>query len=104
MLQIVARTMARSARPFDVVGRWGGEEFVAVAAHVDREQLETLADRFRALVRESRLWVGDCEVGGTLSVGAAAARPGETALGLVARADRLMYEAKWAGGDRVRVG
>ena len=48
-----ANTLRGAARTFDLVGRWGGEEFVAILANTDDEKLLAIAERFRALVEAS---------------------------------------------------
>jgi diguanylate cyclase (GGDEF)-like protein len=44
VLKMVARTLAHATRSFDTVGRWGGEEFLAVLAAVDMEKLRIIGD------------------------------------------------------------
>lgn len=101
VLKMVSRTLVHSTRPFDLVGRWGGEEFVGIATNVDFAQLERVANRFRVLVQQSSLNVGDFEIRVTISVGATLAEPGDTGETLVKRADLLMYRSKAAGRNRV---
>ena len=100
VLKMVARTITHSARSFDVVGRWGGEEFLAVIANVERDELMRTANRFRSLVEQSRLPGADA-VSVTISIGAALARDGEPVAELLKRADRLLYQSKAAGKNRV---
>ncbi|MEW6337650.1 MAG: diguanylate cyclase [Acidobacteriota bacterium] len=101
-LRVVARTLASNARSFDLVGRWGGEEFVAILVNVDRERLAALAERTRLLVEGSSVAVQSGEtLQVTVSIGAAPARPDDTAESLIARADALMYASKSAGRNRV---
>jgi diguanylate cyclase (GGDEF)-like protein/PAS domain S-box-containing protein len=47
VLAAVAGTLSSNCRSTDLVGRWGGEEFLAVVTHVDAESLEKLAEKFR---------------------------------------------------------
>jgi diguanylate cyclase (GGDEF)-like protein len=101
VLRMVARTAANSLRPFDVLSRWGGDEFVAVIARVDPLQLTRVAEKVRALIAVSRLDLPDKRLEVTVSIGAAVGRANDTPSTLVARADRLMYASKQAGGDRV---
>ncbi len=100
VLKMVARTISHAARSFDVVGRWGGEEFLGIIANVNDEELVRTARRFRALVQLSRL-PGRHSIGVTVSVGAAIARPGESLADLLQRVDRHLYESKAAGKNRV---
>jgi diguanylate cyclase (GGDEF)-like protein/PAS domain S-box-containing protein len=104
LLQAVSGTLVANSRPFDVVGRWGGEEFVSIATHVDARQLRRIAERYRALVARSTIVVQGAVLGVTLSVGATLARPGDTMDAIVARADSLMYRCKARGRNRVAVG
>jgi diguanylate cyclase (GGDEF)-like protein len=98
---MVARTLAGSLRNFDAIGRWGGEEFVALVFHVDGARLQRVAERSRALVAGSSLAVDEERLMLTVSIGGALLRPGETAEELLQRADRNMYRSKEAGRNRV---
>src|SRR5512137_669126 len=100
VLRMVAKTLMNSARSFDVVARWGGDEFIVVIANVDREQLITAANRFRSLVEQSGRDAGPV-LQVTISVGATLARSDDTEATLLERADRLMYQSKSAGRNRV---
>lgn len=103
-LKMVANTLANSARSFDLVGRWGGEEFVAVLANISsRDQLVMIADRFRRLVEQSSFRLGDQRIRVTVSVGAAISRLDDTVESIVHRADGLMYQSKKTGRNYVSV-
>ncbi|MBI4917163.1 MAG: sensor domain-containing diguanylate cyclase [Acidobacteria bacterium] len=103
-LSIVANTLKAAARSFDLVGRWGGEEFVAVLVNVGDRKLDAIAERFLTLVGSSRLPIDGTHTRVTVSIGATLADPRDTVQELVARADALMYESKQAGRNRVTVG
>jgi diguanylate cyclase (GGDEF)-like protein/PAS domain S-box-containing protein len=100
VLKMVAKTIVNSTRSFDVVGRWGGEEFLAIIANVSGEELIRTANRFRLLVEKSRL-PGEHSIHVTVSLGAAIARPGETTQELIKRVDEYMYRSKAEGKNRV---
>jgi diguanylate cyclase (GGDEF)-like protein/PAS domain S-box-containing protein len=104
VLKMVGRTLQNSIRSFDVMGRWGGEEFLAVIAYVSWDHLSSIADKLRSLVEKSSFTEGKDTIRVTVSVGATLARPDDTAETLVKRADRLMYRSKTAGRNRVTVG
>lgn len=101
VLQMVANTLRHNIRSFDWLGRWGGEEFVIVLLNVDEDQVESIANKLRALVASSNLPAeqGDMQV--TVSVGATLIRPDDTLETLVQRADNLMYQSKKSGKNRV---
>ncbi len=101
VLKIVGRTLSGNARPFDIFGRWGGEEFVAIIENVTYKDLPMIANRFRLLVENSSLSVGDEKIRVTVSVGATAARLDDTVETLLRRADQLMYRSKKAGKNRL---
>ncbi|MBI5511353.1 MAG: GGDEF domain-containing protein [Deltaproteobacteria bacterium] len=101
MLQMVARTLAATSRAFDLVGRFGGEEFVAIVANVDKVELLRIAERYRNLVQQSRLGHPDGARQVTISVGATLATMNDTMETLLCRADQLMYESKQRGRNRV---
>lgn len=103
-LSVVAKTLRAAARSFDLVGRWGGEEFVAVLVNVDGRRLAAIAGRFHTLVASSRLSIDGGHTTVTVSVGATLADPRDTAEELVGRADGLMYRSKEAGRNRVTSG
>ena len=103
ILKLVARTLHANCRGFDIVARWGGEEFGAIISHVDARQLALVAEKFRAMVAASGLRMPGQALGVTISVGAAAAQAGDTAETLVKRADQALYEAKRQGRNRVCV-
>jgi diguanylate cyclase (GGDEF)-like protein/PAS domain S-box-containing protein len=103
VLRAVAQTLVESVRPLDVVGRWGGDEFVVVAAPISHRGLVTVGHRLRKLVAGAELRVNGSVVPVTVSVGATLARATDGPHDLIDRADALMYESKRAGRNRVTV-
>lgn len=103
VLKMVAETLANNVRPFDVVGRWGGEEFVAIIANVDEERLSAVAGKLRMLVEKSGVVVGGQIMGVTISIGATMSVPGDSPESVIKRADELLYESKARGRNRVTI-
>lgn len=103
VLRTVARTLLLGSRPFDVKGRWGGDEFIAIVANVESVGLAQAAERFRSLIEASSVQYGKHELRTTASVGATLAIPGEDARSLVRRADRELYLSKSQGKNRSSV-
>jgi len=101
VLKMVGSTLVRTARLFDVVGRWGGEEFVDVVSAVTPDGLASAAQRVRRLISKSWLTCDGARVSVNVSIGATMARKGDTAESLVNRSDRLMYLSKREGRNRV---
>jgi diguanylate cyclase (GGDEF)-like protein/PAS domain S-box-containing protein len=104
-LQEMARTLTGSLRPTDIVGRWGGDEFLAIVRNVNGEVLNELAERCVDLAAQTSLAsnVGS-RIALSVSVGGALARPGVTAEKLIQLADELMYQCKAKGRCRARIG
>ncbi len=103
-LRMVAGTLVSNLRPLDVVGRWGGEEFLIVTLHPTITTITATAERFAMLIRNSRVPIDGENVRLTVTIGATVARIDDTGESLVARADTLMYTGKREGRDRVIVG
>lgn len=104
VLKMVARTLTHCSRSLDAVGRWGGEEFVAVIVNVDREGLYRIAERYRGMIEGSDLNIGGACLKVTVSAGGTLARDDDTLLSLIKRADGLMYRSKQAGRNIVTIG
>ena len=101
LLQMVARTLKGATRSFDAVGRWGGDEFMAILANTSEAELGRIAERYRVLVEKSDLPLAEKTLQVTLSVGATAVHAGEEASSVVVRVDELLYESKRQGRNRV---
>ena len=104
-LKMISRTLLYSSRSTDIVGRWGGEEFIAVIANTNRQKLHDIAERYKSLVERSSLPLGGEEtLCLTISAGATLAEPCETAETVIKRSDKLLYESKATGRNRVTIG
>jgi diguanylate cyclase (GGDEF)-like protein len=85
-------------RASDMLGRWGGEEFLIVVNAADTAAVEEMADRLRTMIAQHVFpQVGQL----TASFGIAALLPSDTPESLVKRADQALYSAKQAGRNRV---
>lgn len=110
LLAAIASACDRTLRSADVVGRWGGEEFVVVMPDTGAHGAEVLLERLRAAVAEVEVRDDDgTRVRRSASIGAVTIDPASAThgtpapVGVVAVADRAMYGAKLAGKDQVRV-
>jgi diguanylate cyclase (GGDEF)-like protein/PAS domain S-box-containing protein len=99
MLGMVAKTLDANSRFFDAVGRWGGEEFVAIIHNIQFNVLKDIAERFRMLVEQSAL--NSLHV--TISVGGTLAVIEDDPESVVRRADSNLYKAKKAGKNRIHL-
>jgi diguanylate cyclase (GGDEF)-like protein/PAS domain S-box-containing protein len=99
VLMGVGKTLKGTLRPTDIVGRWGGDEFIAIAHHVNKEVLRHLEERCCAMVAVSSFASGDgSPVAMSVSIGGTLSLPDDTAEKLIKRADELMYLKKTNGG------
>jgi len=103
LIEIATRLHA-GVRRGDIVGRIGGDEFVAVCANADAEAAGLIAERILAVTR-APIAVDDGVVSASVSVGVSVYRPGTdvrpTSTRMLARADAAMYTSKRSGKDRV---
>lgn len=100
-LQEAAKTLIGSLRPTDIVGRWGGDEFFAIARNVNLQILNELAQRCVVLISETSIPTDDGRrISLSVSVGAALSRHGESAEDLFRRVDGLVYQSKTDGRGR----
>ena len=102
VLHDVATRMVTGARSSDIVGRYGGEEFLIIFEDATLDVARDLAERIRIRVLADPFIEDAQKLFVTLSLGVAEARPEESAESLIERADQAMYEAKAAGRNRVR--
>jgi diguanylate cyclase (GGDEF)-like protein/PAS domain S-box-containing protein len=101
VLIAVAKTLSGCLRTSDLLGRWGGDEFIALMPGMTGAHLPEKAELCRALVERSDVPIQETRVSTTVSIGAAVVEPGDTVESLLKRADTRMYESKQAGRNRV---
>lgn len=103
MLRLLAAVMTDEVRQQDVIGRFGGEEFVIALPGADRAHALRVGERIRRSLQDHTA----SDVRGTpqtVSVGAATLQSSEDLTALLKRADEAMYAAKAAGRNRVVFG
>jgi len=103
VLKVVANTLISVLRRSDAVGRWGGDEFVAIAIKQDNTTLRTIGERINTLVKNSHLNESETPLNVTVSIGGTVIRKTDTLDSIINRADSLMLQAKKEGEDRVIV-
>jgi diguanylate cyclase (GGDEF)-like protein len=98
----VATRIKSALRSYDILGRYGGEEFLVVTPGCGPNDAPTVADRIRQSVGETPIRVGDINLNVTISLGGAWANRTENISTLLKRADEALYEAKDAGRNTCR--
>ncbi|APX95059.1 hypothetical protein BWR19_15400 [Halomonas sp. 1513] len=102
VLSKVAEVCAHSLRPTDVIGRFGGEEFVVALPDTDPDDARIVAERLKAKVAELPLTEEMCGLSLSVTIGIATARGEDADLeALITRADRALYVGKRDGRNRV---
>jgi diguanylate cyclase (GGDEF)-like protein len=103
VLREMALLLRDQLRATDSLGRYGGEEFVAVLPHTGAEESRQTAERIRYQVQQRRFHAGESEVRLSVSVGMATCpAPGVgSSEALLREADKALYRAKEAGRNRV---
>jgi diguanylate cyclase (GGDEF)-like protein len=103
VLRAVADILRLNIRASDVLGRYGGEEFIIMFTAPEQESLFELGERIRCMVEKATAKA----IPVTISLGIAAARLGQNAeeelINLMERADRCLYQAKRGGKNMVVV-
>ena len=102
LLILLGQRLRAAIRPGDMVGRFGGDEFVILCPNVGLHVASVVAERIRTALREPFV-VHERKIYINVSVGIAMAAPGDTPESLLGGADAAMYQAKAAGGDRSAV-
>jgi diguanylate cyclase (GGDEF)-like protein len=97
-LSLVVKTILGVLRQGDTLVRWGGDEFVVLCPGVGHGDTQALGDKILSAVR-SHPKLAAWNLG--VSIGVAVWKEGEPLVDLLARADRLLYQAKESGRDRV---
>jgi diguanylate cyclase (GGDEF)-like protein len=105
VLRVVASRLRAAVRPMDAVGRYGGEEFMAVLPGTDIEGAAQASDRICRAVSQAPVHFEPHAIPVTCSIGCAAAANAspEDGNALILRADRALYRAKLSGRNRVEI-
>lgn len=100
----VARALVETTRTTDIVGRYGGEEFIVALPETKPDQAQIAAEKIRKTIETRPFTFGGQTVALTVSIGVAAAEEATSIAELVAQAQQAVGEAKRAGRNCVRAG
>jgi diguanylate cyclase (GGDEF)-like protein len=102
VLRNVTNSISEILRPYDSLGRYGGEEFLIVVPGCSAAETRDLAERIRLRICDCKIPVSDSSVALTLSIGIAMGNDAGHLEALLHAADSAMYAAKRRGGNRVQ--
>ena len=97
VLKEVAARIKAALREFDLVGRYGGEEFVILLENTSTHTACQIAERIRLRISSEPIHVSGHEIQITISQGLALCESGDDSQSILSRADQAMYKAKEAG-------
>ena len=100
-IQMTAQSLVNAVRSSDLVGRWGGEEFLVVFSTVGFEQLQQISHRIRMLVEASSVQRDGSDIRVTVSIGSVFVEKPSSKDSIIQMADQLMYQSKVEGRNRV---
>ncbi|MEQ8484474.1 MAG: GGDEF domain-containing protein [Pseudomonadales bacterium] len=101
VLEAAAGRMQSALRESDCLGRFGGEEFLAILPDTDLAGGRSMAERMRSTLADARVDELPNHWQLTATFGVAEIRPGERLEETLARADAALYDGKRAGRDRI---
>ncbi len=101
ILRMVARTLHKNIRYFDIVGRWSTEEFLVILLNIDESRLDIVANKLRLLIAESYITTETGMLNATVSMGGSIVQRYDTVEALIKRTEQLMMHSKWLGKNKV---
>jgi len=99
----LAGLLRQDVRPYDLVIRMGGEEFLLLLPMISEKDALNVAERLRTRVEESRVVAGDTTLAITVSIGLYVSEDMADLHQAVARGDAALYEAKRTGRNRIHL-
>ena len=97
----VSKVLKSNLRSYDLVGRWGGEEFLVICSETTAADAATVAEKLRAALAVHPIAVAGSQ---TASFGVTTYRTGDELGDMVRRADEALYRAKQGGRNKVEIG
>jgi len=104
VLKMVSKVFKALVRKDDIIGRWGGEEFVGVFTGISQEQLDITLNRIRMLIEKSALREDGQPLQVTISIGGTPIQENDNIESIIKRADTLLYSSKENGRNCVTIG
>ncbi len=104
VLQTISETSKSALRKYDLVGRWGGEEFLIILPQTNIENARQVMERIRVAISEATVDCKDVKgLHATVTIGCAEYIPDKSVKELIRAADKLLYEGKSSGKNVVKI-
>ena len=101
VLKDIARRVKKTIRPYDLLGRYGGEEFIMLLCDTDRENVINVVDRIRLEICGAPVEFEGAMIPISASFGVAYVSPEADIMAATKRADEALYQAKETGRNRI---
>jgi len=99
----VAELMTNNIRRYNLLSRWGGEEFVLLMPDTDTESAREVLERIRKQIQNTAIKLPLQNINLTISIGVTKIEPGEKISTALTRADQALYQSKEQGRNRMSV-
>lgn len=101
ILKSLALIIREKLRKHDLVGRWGGEEFLILLPETDEQGAYDALQKVRSEISDALLKFNDEVIGATITMGACVYQHGDDLKDCIATADSALYEGKYGGKNKV---
>lgn len=103
VLETISKTFSNNLRGNDIIGRWGGKEFLAIFSRINEKELKQIAEKLKTLVENTSIIAKDKKIKVTISIGATLVTSKDDLNTLLKRADQLLYKSKKNGKNCVSI-
>ncbi|MBF7072384.1 diguanylate cyclase [Glaciecola sp. MH2013] len=97
----IARVLREQIRSYDILARWGGEEFIILLPNTKLPEAIFIANKYREIISDQRFSIAGKEMGVTLTAGVANISEHENVDACINHADKLLYEGKKMGRNQI---
>ena len=101
VLSTFAKVLLRSTREIDIIGRFGGEEFIAIIHHKNEKELITYITRIKSLITKHMFKYKEHKISITFSAGLTTRSKNNSYENTLSLADDLLYKAKNSGRNKI---
>lgn len=101
VLTRIPEILRKCTRKTDILGRFGGEEFIVILPETDLSEAKQISERIRIAVSEEQIMCQTFNIVVTISIGVTTWKANDTYETLYRRADKGLYEAKYAGRNQM---